>query len=164
MLVTIDDTTNRVLKIMHISPRHIEDRYEETATLRKVPTIILPEDTDLYELLPDNTLKLIDGWEDIKNEREAAKALEQAVIARKQLIESVASSVQALIDTEAQSEGFDSIDSITKYMLFDNTYKAAADSLALWVVAVWNKVDELKDAEEQPASIEEFISLLPTRS
>ena len=66
--------------------------------------------------------------------------------------------VQGLIDTEAQSLGFDNINSIAKFIGFVNPYEADAISLRNWCALMWETTETTT-----ATTIEELLLELPTR-
>ena len=58
---------------------------------------------------------------------------EQAILVKR--------AVQLHIDTKAQTLGFDDINSIAKFMGFENKYRVDADSLAVWTTNVWDYIE-----------------------
>lgn len=74
--------------------------------------------------------------------------------------------IQTHIDTKAVELGFDNINSISKYMGFDNPYRTDAESLALWTANVWVYVEaelvKMESGTRTIPTVDEAILELPT--
>lgn len=70
--------------------------------------------------------------------------------AQAQLIEQATSQVQSMLDTEAQARGYDNINSIAKYMGYDNPFRAECEALGAWCASCWSKCYELQAGGVMP--------------
>lgn len=61
--------------------------------------------------------------------------------------------VQAMLDTEAQSRGYDNINSIGKYLGYDNLFRAECEALGAWTAACWAKCYEIEAEGRMPENI-----------
>jgi len=61
--------------------------------------------------------------------------------------------VQAMLDTEAQSRGYDNINSIGKYIGYDNAFRVECEALGAWAAACWSKCYELQAAGVMPDNL-----------
>jgi len=93
-----------------------------------------------YELHEDSE------WQDVKPCPQAEKDAH----AQAQLIEQATSLVQSMLDTEAQARGYDNINSIAKYMGYDNPFRAECEALGAWCAACWAKCYELQAGGVMP--------------
>ena len=76
----------------------------------------------------------------------------------------VSATVQKMLDDEAKSLGYDDINSVIVYLGSPNeTYNTEAISFRDWKSNVWTKVQDIQALAEQPATLEEFMSMLPER-
>ena len=82
-----------------------------------------------------------------------------------QKLNMIKGSIQMHIDLKAQSLGFDNINSISKYMGFDNPYRADAEALASWTANVWFYVEaelvNMQEGNRTIPTVEEAIAELP---
>ena len=82
-----------------------------------------------------------------------------------QKLNTIKGSIQMHIDLKAQSLGFDNINSISKYMGFDNPYRADAEALASWTANVWFYVEaelvNMQEGNRTIPTVEEAIAELP---
>ena len=75
--------------------------------------------------------------------------------------------VQAWMDGKVRERLYDNVDSTSKYLgCPDAVFAAEAAAVQAWVAAVWRKCYELQaeilaGVMQEPASVEEFIGLLP---
>jgi len=81
-------------------------------------------------------------------------------------VENIKQAVQAHLDSKAVAQGFDDINSISKFMGFDNSFRASAEALALLTANTWAYIEsELVKVEAGtrtlPATIDEVIAELP---
>lgn len=69
------------------------------------------------------------------------------------------------INSVARSKGYNSIDSIAKYLVDGNPFKDEAESLSLWTGSVWMAANDIlndwQNGEIIEPSIDEVISQLP---
>jgi hypothetical protein len=83
------------------------------------------------------------------------------------LINKLTNGVQAHLDSEAQTKGYDNILSASSYAGFNNAFQAEAISFLEWRSLVWTYAYQVLDdvkADLRPApSIEELIAELPIR-
>lgn len=89
--------------------------------------------------------KLAEGYEVV----ELAQA-EKDAHAQAQIIEHATSLVQSMLDTEAQSRGYDNINSIAKYMGYDNPFRSECEALGAWCASCWAKCYELQAGGVMP--------------
>jgi len=69
-----------------------------------------------------------------------------------------------MLDDEAKRVGYDDINSAIVYLGSPNeTYNTEAISFRDWKSNVWTKVQDIQALAEQPATLEEFMSMLPER-
>ena len=88
-------------------------------------------------------------WPDIKPCDQAEKdAYEQ-----EQAIGAAINSVQLMIDTEAQSRGYDNVNAIGKYIGYDNPFRAECEALGAWTAACWAKCYELQSGGVMPSDL-----------
>jgi len=76
-----------------------------------------------------------------------------------------ASLVQMHLDKTAQKFGYDNINSIGKYLGFDNAFRAECESLGSYNVACWSKLYEIEDSIDAGTltidSDDDLLSQLP---
>lgn len=88
-------------------------------------------------------------WPDIKPcpqpEKEAHKQSE--------LIKEATGQVQGMLDKEAQARGYDNINSIAKYMGYENAFRAECEALGAWCAACWAKCYELQSGGVMPSDL-----------
>ena len=75
----------------------------------------------------------------------------------------ISATVQKMLDESANERGYDSIISECSYATSIGAFGAEAQITVNWRDSVWAKVFEIQNATEQPATIEEFMAMLPTR-
>jgi hypothetical protein len=164
MLIRVSGTT--IIELRDVTP--IE---KESEIMKSDPSFIatnynFTESLDLYEYV-DKKVHLVSGWETIKATRVAKQdAVEQARLkAAREL--AVPQAVQSVIDEEARNLGFDSIDSVAKYVGFANTYEVDATSLRNWVPLVWDYVykvqADIEAGTRTEPTLEELLLELPNR-
>lgn len=61
--------------------------------------------------------------------------------------------MQAMLDTEAQSRGYDNINAISKYIGFDNAFRVECEALAAWCAGCWSKCYELQSGGVMPSDL-----------
>ena len=71
----------------------------------------------------------------------------------KELIEKATAQVQSMLDTEAQSRGYDDMNSIGKYLGYDNLFRAECEALGAWTSACWAKCYELQSGGVMPSDL-----------
>lgn len=81
-------------------------------------------------------------------------------------VETIEPAIQAHIDNVAKANGFDSINSIGKFVGYDNSKRVLAESLGAWCANVWDfaEVEQAKvvaGTRTLPATMEEVIAELP---
>ena len=78
----------------------------------------------------------------------------------------ISNSIQALLDSTAQSLRYDDINSIGKYLGYDNAFRLECEALGTWSASVWVKAGEIESQIEDGTltigSQEEFLAMLPT--
>jgi hypothetical protein len=80
----------------------------------------------------------------------------------KNLLESIESSIQDMLDKKAQELGYDNIVSACSYAGYDNKFQVEAISLGKWRSNVWDKAYELQNSMTEVPTIEEVLSQLPS--
>ena len=73
--------------------------------------------------------------------------------------------IQNMIEKKCKEYGFESSYSIGKYIGFDNPYREAAETLASWIAACWEKAEVIKQealAGERPIpTVKEVLAEMP---
>tara|TARA_R110000851_G_scaffold42075_1_gene104940 strand:+ start:139 stop:570 length:432 start_codon:yes stop_codon:yes gene_type:complete len=85
-------------------------------------------------------------WPEVKPCDQATKDAHKQAEAMNQAV----STVQAMLDTEAQSRDYDDINSIGKYVGYDNEFRAESEALGAWAAACWTKSKELQAGGVMP--------------
>jgi len=80
--------------------------------------------------------------------------------------ETITQAIQDHIDKQAQALGYDNINTIAKFMGFDNDDRVNAEALAVWCANVWKFAkEEFAKVEAQtrtlPDTMEEIVAELP---
>lgn len=70
-----------------------------------------------------------------------------------QVISQAVAVVQGLLDSTAQSKGYDNINAIAKYMGYDNQFRAECEALGAWCAACWTKCYELQSGGVMPSDL-----------
>jgi hypothetical protein len=82
-----------------------------------------------------------------------------------QKIEAFKVEIQNILDAKAQSLNYDDINSVAKYIGFENHFKNECTALALWASNVWLKSYEMLNAWEagdiEELTLSEIIEQLP---
>ena len=114
---------------------YVEDNRGKTiySTSSKVKSVIA-----YLGVIKDGFTKLVPGAFDVWNVDKWEKDLD---VEQTSLINIIKAGIQVHIDSKALELGFDNINSIAKFMGYDNTYRAAAESLALWTVSCWEYIE-----------------------
>ena len=92
-------------------------------------------------------------------EIEAAGLVEEPTQAEKdaheqeQAISQAIGSVQAMLDSEAASRGYDNINAIGKYIGYENPFRAECEALGAWTASCWAKCYELQAGGVMPADL-----------
>lgn len=97
------------------------------------------KDSDQYKAL------IIEGCE-----VELIPQAEKDAHEQSQLIEQATLQVQGMLDSEAQARGYDNINSIAKYMGYENQFRAECEALGAWTAACWAKCYELQSGGVMP--------------
>jgi len=97
-----------------------------------------------------------DDWPDIKPCDQAEKTKHE----QEQAISQAVSSVQAMLDAEAASRGYDNINAIGKYIGYDNPFRAECEALGAWTASCWAKCYELQSGGVIPADLLAEMPLL----
>ena len=76
------------------------------------------------------------------------------------------SSIQKYIDSTAKRLGYDEINSIAKYMGYDNPYRAEAEALGLWTSNTWAYIEAelakvMSGGRSMPSTDEALAELTP---
>ena len=81
------------------------------------------------------------------------------------ILTSYKTTIQAMIDSEAQSRGYDDINAIAKYQGYPNMYQEETIALGMWCADCWTKgyiiLGEVQKGLRVLPSIEEVIAELP---
>jgi hypothetical protein len=77
------------------------------------------------------------------------------------LFQSIESSIQAMIDSQAKELGYDDINSISKYFRPSSPYYEQSVKLGDWVDAVWTKAFELQATMTEVPTVESVLEQLP---
>lgn len=93
-------------------------------------------------------------WPDIKPCDQAEKDDYLAQL----LIEQSIATVQSMLDTEAQSRGYDNINAIGKYIGYDNPFRSECELLGAWCASCWAKCYELQAGGVMP---EDLLAEMP---
>ena len=82
-----------------------------------------------------------------------------------QKMDMIKRAIQLNLNVQARELGFDGINSIAKYMGFDNKYRADAESLARWTVSVWEYAEaelvKMQEGSRTVPTVDEAILELP---
>lgn len=100
------------------------------------------KDSDIYKE------KLAEGYELVlipQAEKDAHEA--------EQVISQAKAAVQGLLDSTAQSKGYDNINAIAKYMGYDNQFRVECEALGAWCAACWAKCYELQSGGVMPSDL-----------
>ena len=100
------------------------------------------KDSELYNE------KLAEGFE-----LELMPQAEKDAHEQEQAISAAINSVQAMLDSEAQSRNYDNINSIGKYVGYDNDYRLECEALGAWTAACWAKCYELQSGGVMPSDL-----------
>jgi len=100
------------------------------------------KDSDIYNE------KLAEGFELVLMPQAEKDAHEQ-----EQAISAAINSVQLMLDTEAQSRGYDNVNAIGKYIGYDNPFRAECEALGAWTAACWAKCYELQSGGVMPSDL-----------
>ena len=81
--------------------------------------------------------------------------------------DNVTQAIQQILDEEAQSRGYDNINSIGKYIGYDNAFRAECEALGAWAAGCWAKTYEIM-ADWQAGNISlpteaEVVAALPEK-
>lgn len=86
----------------------------------------------------------------------------------KQVSQEFENGIQAYLDAEAQSKGYDNILSACTYAYPNNPFQAEAESFVVWRSNVWaycyGELDKVTTGSRTMPTIEQIIRELPTRS
>jgi site-specific recombinase XerD len=93
-----------------------------------------------------------------KNVKTAEQVAEESTTAYVKELENY---IQSLHDSKAQELGYDSINSIAKYLGYENPYRAECEALGVWVAACWDKYYDLLNSDEFVTK-EELLGQLPS--
>lgn len=93
------------------------------------------------------------------NDAQIKTAEEKAAEAQKAILDEAINDVQSMLDAEARSRGYDNINSIAKYLGYDNIFRVECEALAKWCAACWAKCLELQSLGEMPADL---LAEMPT--
>ena len=58
-----------------------------------------------------------------------------------------------MLDSEAQSRGYDNVNAIGKYIGYDNPFRAECEALGAWTAACWAKCYELQSGGSMPSDL-----------
>jgi len=87
-------------------------------------------------------------------------AIPQEVLINK-LSADIERGVQNHIDTQAQTLGFDDINSISKFMGYENTYRTSAESLGAWCALCSDQVEVIKQRQDPDTTVDSVVAELP---
>ena len=117
-----------------------------------IPTTFLVEGDDRHELA--EAVKLMD-----------IASYVAPVLSIESQMKAIELSVQSLHDTEAQSRGYDDINSCAKYVGYDNEFRGECEGLCGWAAACWSKCYQLLADWEaggfSEMSIEDVLAVMP---
>lgn len=105
---------------------------------------IIPKKPSEYHVLNEN-----DEW------------IEDTALRQQVLIRAVEDAVQAMHDAEAQSRGYDNINSIGKYVGCNNVFQEECLMLCQWVAGCWAKCYELLNTGQE-ITVEEALAQMPS--
>jgi len=106
----------------------------------------------IVETLPDDIQAMVDA-------ENAQKELEEYK-------KSVNSKIQILLNKQALDLRYDNINSIGKYIGYDNPYREQAESLGLWVATIWAIAEQIeqdvKAGNRDMPTVDEVLAELPS--
>jgi len=106
----------------------------------------------VVESLPDDIQAMVDA-ESTQKELEDYK-------------KSVNSKIQILLNRQALALGYDNINSIGKYIGYDNPYREQAESLGSWAANVWATAEQIeadvKAGNRDMPTVDEVLAELPS--
>lgn len=112
-------------------------------------------DDDQIELAQDKTLMT---EEEIELHLNPIKTQEQ-------IKAEISSAIQSMLDSKAQELRYDNINSIAKYIGYDNPFRTEAEALGLWCASCWAELaiieEEVESGERVLPSLEEILAELP---
>ncbi len=80
-------------------------------------------------------------YQSILDEWVEAGAVVPEILTAEQLLQKLKGGIQNYLNSKAVELGFDSIDTISKYMGWDNKYRTDAEALALLAVTTWDYIE-----------------------
>lgn len=92
--------------------------------------------------------KLAEGFE-----LELLSQAEKDAHQQAQAITNAVNSIQEMLDGEARKLGYDNINSIAKYMGYENIFRAECEAMGAWCAACWAKCYELQAGGVMPADL-----------
>lgn len=101
------------------------------------------DDTNEYETHESS------DWPDIK----PCPQSEKDAHALREAITQATNQVQTMLDTEAQTRGYDNINAIGKYIGYDNAFRVECEALGAWTAACWAKCYELQSGGVMPSDL-----------
>ncbi len=106
---------------------------------------------DEFLMSPSDEYELHESseWPDIKPCPQSEKDAHEL----SEAIAQATSQVQAMLDTEAQTRGYDNINAIGKYIGYDNAFRAECEALGTWTAACWAKCYELQSGGVMPSDL-----------
>ena len=142
------------------------DILENEVAIIEFEDTVKPESTSqLKEVFRDG---IIDGKQ-VWNERNIFDTAEQEAeyLAKLQADEFVSLksaielAVDSHLDTKAKSLGYTGINSIAKYIGYNNTFRLEAESIGAWVASCWDKVIEIQARQDLTTTVDSVITELP---
>ena len=79
----------------------------------------------------------------------------------KNLLQSIESSIQGMLDDKAKEFGYDNIVAACSYAGYPNKYQEEAVKLGTWRSDVWDKAYELQSSMTEVPTVEEVLNQLP---
>ena len=80
------------------------------------------------------------------------------------IIQEIKDKTQKILDLQAVSLGYDNINSIAKFIGYDNQYRLEAEKLGAWTALTWITLEAEQDriiAEGAAISVENILALIP---
>jgi len=96
-----------------------------------VPTTIILDDNDQQKHITQIKQWLIDNIESIA-------PYIPLIVTDDEKIATISNAVQLHLNEAAQAKGYDDINSIAKYIGYDNTYRTECEALGAWTASCWD--------------------------
>ena len=144
------------MKIAHINENNKLLGWYDSSIHRTIPTPNIQVTEEQWQLAINNEHNKVNS--DGSTESYDFRTQEEIELELKQAI---SNAVQNMLDSKAQELRYDNINSIAKYLGYDNAFRTECEQLGEWAANCWVKAGELEDSGNS-YTVETVLAEMPS--